>query len=248
MKKAFRLLTGLAAAALAVSAVPAEEDSRSKALEILREADAAAKAVKAVRYTGHTKPSGIAENFVSAAEGEGIMVGWLGNLPEKFWAHVKTTQPGSDEPVELTGGGDGDTFFIINHQEKKAYEDMDPAVMGSKASTLQNFGMAELVHATPFDDELSADELEYQGIETVGDVKCHKIYVVYAGGRQKSTWFFSTDDLLPRRRIRYFSIPEQGEGSLEITLARLEVDPDIDPAVFKLKLPEGYEQVDDFAP
>ena len=71
--------------------------------------------------------------------------------------------------------------------------------------------------------------------------------LVYAGGQGESTWFFSKDDLLPRRRIRHFSMP-QGDGAIEINVAALETAPEADPALFKLALPEGYEQIDDFAP
>ena len=76
----------------------------------------------------------------------------------------------------------------------------------------------------------------------------HKIHVVYSGGRGETTWFVGTEDYLPRRRIRHFNIPGQGEGTLDITLTGLEVDPGVDADTFTMKLPEGYEQVDDFAP
>ena len=56
------------------------------------------------------------------SEGETIMVGWNGAMPEKFYGHIKTERPQSGEQVELTGGGDGDTYFIVDHGTKKGYE------------------------------------------------------------------------------------------------------------------------------
>ena len=150
--------------------------------------------------------------------------------------------------MEVSGGSDGETYFLIDHLTQKAYRDFDPAVMGSGGQALGGIGMAEFVHPAPFDDEIHAESAELQGKETVAGVECHKIHVVYSGGRGESTWFFSTEDFLPRRRVRHFEIPQMGKGTLDITLTELEVDPEIGPDTFQMKLPEGYEQIDDFAP
>ena len=124
---------------------------------------------------------------------------------------------------------------------------MDPAVLGTTGQALSNIGLMEFVHSDPFSDELTADTVEYLGEVTVGDEPCHKIHVVYSGGRGKSTWFFSKNDHLPRQRIRYFETP-QGDGTVTITVSQIEVNPKIDPADYTMQLPEGYEQIDDFAP
>ena len=220
----------------------------SEAVKLLKKVDAAIKAVRSVRYKSTAKPHGVVTNFISASEGQGIMSGWSGNGPEKFFGHVKATKPGTGEPMEVAGGGDGKTYFLIDHQAKKVYQDMDPGVMGSSRNALRSIGMAEFVHPAPFDDEIGAETAEIQGTETVAGTLCHKVHVVYRGGGGESTWYFSTEDLLPRRRIRHFDIPGQGQGTLEITITDLEIDPEVDAETFQVKLPEGYEKVDDFAP
>jgi outer membrane protein assembly factor BamB len=220
----------------------------SEAIKILRKVDAAAKAVSGVRYKAVVEPAGAAVNFVSAAEGGGVFFGWTGQTVERSRMSVKTTQRGSSEPVEVTGGGDGDMFFLIDHLAKKAYVDFDPAVTGSSGNALGAVRMIEFVHPTPFSDEINADTAELQGTVEIGGVECHKIHVVYQGGQGESTWFVSTEDFLPRRRIRHFNTPQQGEGTLTITITDLEIDPEVDPELFSLKLPAGYEQIDDFAP
>jgi len=150
--------------------------------------------------------------------------------------------------MEVTGGGNGDMFFLIDHGAKKAYEDMDPGVMGTTGRSLQAAGMLEFVHNAPFDDELNAEGVELEGEETVAGEPCHKIHVKYAGGAGESIWFFSKNDYLPRRRVQIFNIPGQGEGTLEITITKLEVNIEPEDDLFSMKLPEGYEQIDDFAP
>lgn len=218
-------------------------------LEIIKKADAALEDITAVSYTAKSTPGGIATNFVTAAEGEAIVMGWRDdwNFPEKFFVHIKTTKRGTGEPLEVTGGGDGDMFFLVDHTTKKGYEDMDPAVMGSSAFTLSSFGMQEYVRANPFEDEMNGT-LKYEGTEAVGGEECYKIHVEYAQAGQSSTWFFGMEDYLPRRRVQHFSMGNQGEGSLTIELANLAINPQLDAATFRMKLPADYEQIDDFAP
>jgi outer membrane lipoprotein-sorting protein len=242
------LLSGAVLAQEAEAEKEEQELTRSpEALEILKKVDTAIKAVNSVRCEASSTPSGVATNFVSAAEGSSVMVGWAGNGPEKFYAHVKTTNR-EGEPVEVSGGGNGDMYFLIDHSAKKAYEDMDPGVMGSTGRSLQAAGMLEFVHNAPFDDELNAESVELEGEETVAGEPCHKIHVKYAGGAGESIWFFSKNDFLPRRRVQMFNIPDQGDGTLEITITKLEVNIEPEDDMFLLKLPEGYEQIDDFAP
>jgi outer membrane lipoprotein-sorting protein len=249
MKAAVHLFLALALVApVAAEQAPAESDRSAEALEIVEKADAAIKKIGSVRLEARATPSGSAERFLSASEGTAVLVGWNGSTAERFYSHVTTKRQGTGETLELTGGGDGDNYFIIDHGAKQAYEDMDPAVLGSGRNALGVVGMIEFVHDSPFDDELNADKLELLGEEKVGDEECYKVRVVYAGGQGESTWFFSKSDFLPRRRVRKFDIPQQGEGALEITITKLEVDPKVDPGIFKLQLPEGYEQIDDFYP
>lgn len=216
------------------------------AQEILKKADAAIKAVDAVRLEASATPSGIATNFFRPAEGEVLLIGWNGRMPEKFYGNVKSSTP-DGKPVEVTGGGDGDSFFVIDHSTKKGYEDMDPGVMGRTGRALQAIQMVEFVHAAPFDDELGSEESEVRGNETIDGEECVAVHVVYGGGNGESTWYFSTSDWLPRRRVRHFSAP-QGEGTLDIRISKLEVAPSYSGDLFRMKLPAGYAQIDDFAP
>lgn len=242
------VLTGVVSAQDAEA--PKEEPQpvrTSQAIEILERADAAIKSVHSVRAEIKTEVSGVATNFVSAAEGTAVFVGWTGRGPEKSFRHVKTADPESGESVELTSGGNGETYFLINHNEKKGYEDMDPGVMGSSGRALGSFGMIEFVHDAPFDDELAAESVEYEGESDVAGEACHKIRVTYAGDQGSSTWFFSKKDFLPRRRIQHFNFQGQ-DGAVEINLSKLETNIEPGDDLFRMKLPEGYVQIDDFAP
>lgn len=236
------------------TAAPADEE-RAAVVEILEKADAAARKVRAVRFKASSEPSGVVTNFIGSATGEGYLEGWdeTTRRPLKFWAHVQATAPNSKEASELTGGGDGESYFIIDHKNKKAYEDIDPGVLGTGGQTLSALGIPQFVHPEPYRRELAAKRLELLGTETVDGVECYQIQVTYDGGGPGgaeigSLWSISTEDYLPRRRVRQFAIPQQGEGELVIALSNLQIDPEVSSDLFKLDLPEGYEQVDDFAP
>ena len=225
---------------------PADAESQAKAKAILEAADEAIKKVEAASFKGRLEPSGIALNFVQASKGYGVMSGWQADygMPKYFHGVSETTRDGKD--VKIEGGGNGDTFYVIDHANKKGYEDMDPGVMGSMGNALRGIGLMELVHPSPFDDELES-ELTYLGTEDVDGVLCDKINVVYTGGRGESTWFIAQEDHLPRRRVRHFKTP-QGDGAIEITISELNIGPKIDSSQFTMTLPEGYESIDDFAP
>jgi len=246
-----RLMSYLVIALLAVTSAGAEEApapaKSPEAIEILKKVDTATKAVDSVRYKATSTPDGVAVNFVAASEGSVVMEGWNGQTPQKFRIEATTKRPGAEEPVHLTAGGNGETFFLVDGAAKKVYEDMDPAVMGRTGQALRALMMAEFVHDKPFDDELNAENVQLLGKETVGGEECHKIEIAYGGGQGASTWFFSTRDNLPRRRVRKFTTP-QGDGTLDLTITSLEVSPKLDAAVFAMKLPDGYQKIDDFAP
>jgi hypothetical protein len=101
------LVIGLSAVAwVGAEETPAPTKS-PEAIEILKKVDAAAKAVDAVRYKAKSTPSGVAVNFVAAAEGSVVMEGWNGQTPTKYRVEAMTKPPGAEQPVQLTVGGNG---------------------------------------------------------------------------------------------------------------------------------------------
>jgi hypothetical protein len=160
---------------------------------------------------------------------------------------IRTLRPRTREPIHLSGGFDGETYFLIDHDSRQAYQDMDREVLGTGGRAFSLVRIAEFVHPAPLTDEATARQVELLDNRTIGGEECYAIKVNYDDSPDWSIWFISTSDLLPRGREQHFTIPE-GEGSITATVTDLVTDPALDPATFELKVPEGYTLVDDFAP
>ncbi|MCB9849499.1 MAG: hypothetical protein H6817_02200 [Phycisphaerales bacterium] len=233
---------------LPVSASDEKSGELTDPVEILKKLDAAAKAVKSVRYDVTYETTEDASKFAAQGKGTFTLKGWSGDRPELFTATVEAKGPKSDESRKLTAGCDGENYYLVDYAAKIAYEDIDPAVMG-KASGLVFSGLVgEFVHPTPFSDEINGKTHELKDSEKIAGEDCYVVVVEYENVQRKATWFISKNDFLPRRRIDHFDIPNVGKGDIIKTITKLEVEPKLDDDTFKLKLPDGFKKTDEFAP
>ncbi len=218
-------------------------------IAILKKADDASKAAKFVKYQASVKRDGVLGQRVSSAEGTVVLQGWKNNRAEKFRIDAKGKRADSEDTIETAVGGDGENYYVIDHKNKKAYLDLDPAVMGTSGQIGQVLLMLEYVHEAPFSDEINGTKQELKGSKKIGDEDCYEIHVAYSAQGQEADWYFSKKDFLPRGVRRFFKSPTTGqEGSTELTVTKLQVQPKLDKDPFKFELPAGYTQTDDFAP
>lgn len=239
---------------LAFVSVPAYADDKKPGeltdpVEILKKVDAAARAVNAIQYSSKLEPSGAMSARLPKAEASYLIVGVVNNQPERYLADAKITMPGATESRRISAGSDNDMFFIVDHQGKKAYEDIDPDVMGPSARILRVAGMIEFIHPTPFNDEINGRSQELKGSKTVAGEDCYEVHVVYQQEQSPEViWCFSKKDFLPRQRTDIYTMPDGSKAEVTKTITNLVVNPKVTDDVFKLKLPEGYTKTDDFAP
>lgn len=232
-----------------VRAGDAPKDELTDPVKILTKTDAACKAVRAVRYDVTVEILGEKEPKAGKYEATVTMAGYVQGRAEKFAVDATATGPDSKEPRRISGGSDGDKYYVIDHQAKKAYEDMDVQVLGSFGSTLAVNLMIEFVAEKPFTDEINGQSQELKGSKAIGGEDCYVIRVVYADSRAPAaTWLISKKDFLPRGRIDEFTTQDGQELRQAKLLSKLVVDPKLEKDTFALKLPEGYTKTDDFAP
>lgn len=228
---------------------PAAAGELTDPVEILKKTDAACKAVKAVQYEAAVEPLGAAKGQLTKFEGSYLFSGFAYGGPEKSRMEVRLSTSDSDEVRHLTGGSDGENYYLIDHKAKKAYEDMDPQVMGSNARALQGGMMIEFVVDDPFGHEISGKSQTLKGSETIAGEDCYVIVVVYEHPQApQATWYISKKDFLPRCRLDEGKTADGREWGMRKTLSKLVADPKLSADAFKLKLPEGYTKTDDFAP
>jgi len=244
MRNVYQAMLGLGLVCGTVAAGDEKPGALTDPVEILEKADAAARAVKAVSYKTTVEPTGSATTRLPFIEGKVRFTGWNERDPRQFVYEVKVTWPDSEEPKTHTVGSDGKVFYRVDHASKTAYVDIDPQVFGSLGGLRRDAPMVEFVHPTPFKDELNGKEQSFEGIEDVEGVPCYKVLVTYQQRRQKARWYFSTNDLLPRRVERTVA---QGAGRTS-TVQDLRVEKSLSADAFAFKLPDGYKQTDDFAP
>lgn len=244
MKQALCMWAGLCL--LAAPVARAQEEAApagdlTDPIEILKKADAAAKAVKAVRYHARIEYEGSYAKQAANLEGKLLFEGPFGQIwPAKFRFECKMGQPGSDEVREFTVGHDGTNFYFIDPVNKTVHQDTIATVIGgSGMRVIRSVPMVEFVHSAPFSDELGGDKVELQGTEKIGDQECYKVYVQYAKSQGEAIWYFSKKDFLPRQVER---MAKDRAGLMRNTVTELEVDPELPPDAYKAVVPEGFTE------
>ena len=241
-----------------VSAAGGEPD----VMEILRKADAATKAVKAVSYEGEFYGVGILKQRMSQIRGKlkvkpgkrsllGAVTG-SGSRGQLLRFEGSVIEPGSTEETPLRVATDGKQVYLIDDKEKvfihgDAAEAMD---LLAAASALY---MREYLFPTPFSDELEGKEARYEGTKEVGGVECDVVFIVYQNNSE-SRWYLGRKDHLPRRVDRIVTLKkgalgsagagsaeDAGENAYIISIKSLDTSPTFAPDEFRLKRPKGYE-------
>jgi len=224
-------------------------EEMTDALEIVKKVDAAAKEVETAQFHVEFSGQGDFADRIGQLSGDYIIQGWQENAgPKRFFADVKVSAPGLAPRTHLTVGADGENFYLIDHAEKKAYEDIDPNVVGRRGRMVMGGAMFEFVHPTPFSDEINAKKLELMGSKDVEGEPCYEVRVNYSVNDSEAVWCFSKNDFLPRSRFDKIELPSGEKGGRLRIISKLDVNPKVEDDAFKLKMPEGFEKIDDFAP
>jgi thiol-disulfide isomerase/thioredoxin len=208
--------------------------------EILTAADAAAKALKAVTYEGEVFGEGAQKLQVPRIRGRVTMAPTERGATPRIRVDGATAAPGATEFVRFELGSDASAVTLIEHGRKKYAREPMPRGM----ALLDRVGpllMSEFASAAPFADELKGKAVRYVGREQVGQTECEVVDVEYGDdGGSTARWYFGREDHLPRRVDRTMHLPQRSP-TITLTISKLELNPKVDDAVFKLAVPEGYD-------
>lgn len=236
--------------ALSASVAAAGDGDERKALDILKKADAATKAVKAFSCKAEFHGTGGLANRVPIIKGTvkarqarpgilGVVFGGKRGRPSQRITGV-LTPPGAEKAEPFDIACDGKRAVLIDSSRKIAtLGDLPQAKEMLRAG--RPLYMLELLHPTPFRDEISAKELRYEGVEEIEGVPCDVVFVVYRNSHIDSRWHFGRDDALPRRVERHHG-RLGGSGSMVLTLSELVVGSSFGASVFAPPIPKGYRK------
>ncbi|MFQ5489369.1 MAG: DUF2092 domain-containing protein [Phycisphaerae bacterium] len=243
-----RILVALMLVGAAGMAPSAKAEGPSEGMALIKKMVEAAKVVKGASYRVQVEPIDLGKKFIPHIDATCLTWGFQDNMPKKAKVEMTTKEDGASETNRLTLGAVDDEYYLIDHKTKKAYKDIDPAVLGAMSTAFQVASYVSLLQTEPYKRELESKTQEVKGTETVDGVECHVVHVVYGEGPRRSDFYIAKKDHLARKIDLIWMENEEGKGGVVITYTDLKTDPKLKDGAFAFKLPEGFEQSDDYAP
>ncbi len=168
----------------------------------------------------------------------------------RFFTEAQVTDSESETAAVYTAGCNGNEYFIVDPKTKMGYMDMDPAVMGSNARTVQRLVIDAFSSTEPLKTTRAAATTTLKDETTIDGVACYVVQADTSRREKAMVWAIAKSDFLPRRLTRIYAGRNEGEpdGTTEITLTTVVANPKLKKDQFEMVLPEGFKKSDDFAP
>ena len=233
-----------------ISATPLLADDNAGARDgkrILTQSREAIRNARMLRYEGDYRVTGYIKQWVQDIQGTAIVGQISKHDVPRFRIELEQKEEDSEEAVRYVVGSDGDKYFLVDEKAKTVYADMDPAVLGSNSRAFRRVLLPELSEKEPFQEALESETISVGDSESVAGEDCH-VVVIKNESPPDVMWWISKKDQLPRRVRRLYKNAEGEEGTTELTLRALEVNPRLRENPFLIPEPEGFKRTDDFAP
>jgi len=217
--------------------------SSPDAIQILRDADAATKAVRSITYQAEFFAEGELARRIAPCRGEVTTrkkkrkpfdLQW-GSQASPTRVRGTVTVPNHDEPIRFDVGLINREAFLLDDEARVCLRGTLP-IARVPYSPARVLVMREYAVPRPFSDEIRGKLVRHEGVTEIGGVACDVVFVIYKNDSE-SRWCFGQDDHLPRQVER---ISESGKTVL--TLADLRIDPEIGNEVFRPACPTGYTE------
>ena len=223
--------------------VLARPKSPPDAIGILRDADAATKALRSITYHAEFYAEGKIADRIAPRQGEVTMRKKKRKPFDLQWGYQApptrvrgtVTRPNHAEPIRFDVGLFKREAFLLDHEARVCLRGTLP-IARVPYSSARALIMREYAVPKPFSDEIGGKLARHEGVVEIGGVTCDVLFVIYKNDSE-SRWCFGQDDHLPRRVERI----SQG-GKTVLTLTDLHIDPDIGDEVFRPACPEGYTE------
>lgn len=204
---------------------------------LMAQAEAALKAVKAVRYSASGEPEGVLATRYERMSGTVTMVAAPGGFAPKLRVEVQTTPVGKSEAQRLEVVFDGREIAVADHGPRHYVRNPAPIGLNLLGRVLPVI-VREFVVDDPFGGDLTPKSMSYIGFEKVAGVACDVVETVLKDS-SRVQWALGREDHLPRRVKRILNAPG-GLVALTTTITRLDVNPTVEDSAFQLARPDGF--------
>ncbi len=225
---------------------PAKKENATEALDLLKKTAAALVEAKTVLYKADYKGTGWLESRVSPVEGTVTMGEQSQHKINSFFCDISIKVGGSEEPVALKAGSDGEQYFLVDPKTKMCHHDLDAAVQGTHARDIGRVLLREFSEPEPYADPIKSGDVEMVGPVKVAGEECIEIRI-RPSDRPPQVIAVARSDYLPRR-VTSLIKNDRGEATTVLTINDLVVNPKFVLSPFKLHCPEGFTTSDEFAP
>ncbi len=195
---AFAFLLPNACAAIAAAQEVAADTP--DVMQILRDADAAARSIRTVVCTAESFGTGAWQDRFPRSQAKLYLRKVPGEVLPQIRAEISGRVGRSGTPYSrsvLTS--DGESVLQVYPEERVAIRGVLPEAARLLEPLQQSLMMTEFAHPKPFEDELKSESVTYEGTQDIHGVECHKLVVFYVGGTARARWYLSIEDKLPRR-------------------------------------------------
>jgi thiol-disulfide isomerase/thioredoxin len=217
------------------SYMPGEPDP----IEILRKAEAATKAAKAIAYKAEFHGEGALEATMPRLTGSVCARKIPGAAVPMLVLEAVVHEPGVDETASFRFVNDGTRFAAIDKTRKTVTQRDPPRSLDNLFACMEpaaDLWLDLFFDPNLFEEARRGDSAEHEGTKKINGVECDIIHVVYRGAVGEVRWYLGREDHLPRRVDQIRS-----RGTLVVSLSDLEVGPQLDTDTFVIEVPEGYK-------
>ena len=222
---------------LAGLALPAAGDEPDP-LDILKKAQAAAKAVTAVAYKAEFHGEGEFRATMPRLTGSVRARRIPGVAVPMLVLEAVVREPGVEESASYRFINDGTRFAAIDKVGKAVTQRDPPRSLDNLFACMEpaaDLWVDQFFDPTLFEEARRGDSVKHKGTEKVNGVECDVIRVIYRNAVGEARWYFGRKDHLPRRVDQIRS-----GGTLVVSLSDLDVKPKLDADTFAIEFPEGY--------
>lgn len=210
--------------------------------EIVKNSKAALSLISSVKYDILVEGHG--ENKSRVIKAKTTLLGYANRLPKYFKVELDYQGSNPQSSKKLSGGSDGNEFYIIDHLEKTFKRDIESNLLGSNFNTILQGVVNSFVSIVPMNIEKTAKKKTLKGIKNIDGVNCYEISFLFPQyGNYEIIWYFSIKSFLPKAKKTSYTMKNGKIAGFYSTISKMVINPKLSMESFKFSEPKEYKQI-----